>query len=169
MKSKKTNLAIIESMKFNNNEEAAGGLSTDDMSGFMLQDITNLLHDPLIIKVVTVVNISNLSILELLECGLSRNDLKYALTKGVISFVWSPPYTSSSDFYRPLEITELADILVSDESYYNSLRSKVVLTKLGLFILDCIKKCRTDERIFDKVIERLDKSSEFGPTTWSHK
>lgn len=69
----------------------------------------------------------------------------------------------------PLEIiTELADILVSDEAYYNSLRSKVVLSKLGLFILDCIKGCETDERILDRAIEWFDKS-EFSPPTRPRK
>lgn len=169
MKSKRTNLAIIESMKSTNNEEPARERSTGGMSGFTFQEVTNLLRDPVIIRVVTVVDISSLSVLELLECGLSRNDIKYALTKGVISFVWSPPYTSSSEFYRPLEIiTEFADILVSDEAYYNSLRSKVVLSKLGLFILDCIKGCETDERILDRAIEWFDKS-EFSPPTRPHK
>ena len=90
--------------------------------------------------------------LELLEYNLSRNDIRYALTKGVIPFAWSPPYTtSSSEFYRPLEITEVTSPLVSDKSYYNSLRSKVVLTKLGLFLVDCIRGCETDERILDMI------------------
>lgn len=168
MKLRRTNFAIIESMKSNNNEEAAREQSTGGMSGFTFQEVTNLLRDPVIIRAVSVIDISSLSVLELLEYGLSRNDIKYALTKGVISFVWSPPYTSSSEFYRPLEITELADILVSDEAYYNSLRSKVILTQLGMFILDCIKGCETDELILDRAIERFDKS-EFSPPTRPHK
>ncbi len=138
------------------------------MSGFMFQELTNLLRDPVIIRDVTVVDIASPSVLELLESGLSRNDIKYALTKGVISFVWSPPYTSYSEFYRPLEITELADIFASEEAYYNSLRSKVVLSKLGLFILDCIKECETGEQILDRAIEWFDKS-EFSPPTRPHK
>lgn len=167
MLSKKTNLAIIESMKSTNNEEVTKH-DADSSSGTSFQEITNLLRDPVIIRVVTVVDIASLSVLELLEYGLSRSDLRYAVTKGVISFVWSPPYTSSSEFYRPLEITEVANILVSDESYYNSLKSKVVLTKLGLFILDSIKGCETDERILDRAKERFNKS-EFSTPTWPHK
>ncbi len=163
MLSKKTNLAIIKSMKSNKNDEVTKH-DTNSSSGTSFQEITNLLRDPVIIRVVTVVDIASLSVLELLEYGLSRNDLRYALTKGVISFVWSPPYTSSSEFYRPLEITEVANILLSDEAYHNSLRSKVALTKLGLFLLDCIRGCETDERILDRARERFDKS-EFRPPT----
>ena len=80
MKSKRTNLAIIESMKSNNNEEVTKH-DTDNSSGTSFQEITNLLCDSVIIRVVTVVDIASLSVLELLEYGLSRNDVCYALTK----------------------------------------------------------------------------------------
>jgi hypothetical protein len=129
-------------MKYSNNEEEAATKERNAgyTSGITLQDVDDLVRDPVIIRVVTLIDITNPSVLELLEDGLSINDIRYALTKSVISFIWSPPYTTTtSGLYKPLEITERADIVTSDEAYHNSLRGKLVLTKLGLSLLEYIK------------------------------
>jgi hypothetical protein len=46
--------------------------------------ITELLKDPIIIRIVTILDITSLSILELLEYDLRRKDVNYALNTGVI-------------------------------------------------------------------------------------
>ena len=46
--------------------------------------MTELLKDPIIIRIVTILDITSLSILELLEYDLSRKDVNHALDSGVI-------------------------------------------------------------------------------------
>jgi hypothetical protein len=48
--------------------------------------LTKLLRDPVVIKVVTALDVISLSILELLEYGLSRDDVSQALTNEIIIF-----------------------------------------------------------------------------------
>lgn len=48
------------------------------------ETITKLLRDPVIVRVVTVLDITHLSILELLEYGLTRQDINHALSNGVV-------------------------------------------------------------------------------------
>lgn len=50
------------------------------------ESIAELIVDPIFIKVVTVLDVASLSILELLEYGLSRKEINWALAKGVIQF-----------------------------------------------------------------------------------
>ena len=51
------------------------------------EEITQLLQDPIIVRVVTFIDIARLSILELLEYDLTRQDIKHALVSGVIEIV----------------------------------------------------------------------------------
>ena len=46
--------------------------------------LTRLLRDPLIVRIVSIIDIASLSILELLEYNLTRKDINYALLNGVI-------------------------------------------------------------------------------------
>ena len=47
--------------------------------------LTKLIRDPLIIRIVSIIDIASLSILELLEYNLTRKDINYALLNGVIA------------------------------------------------------------------------------------
>ena len=47
--------------------------------------LTKLIRDPIIIRIVSVLDIASLSILELLEYNLTRKDINYALSSGVIA------------------------------------------------------------------------------------
>lgn len=49
--------------------------------------LTKLLRDPIIVRIVSVLDIASLSILELLEYNLTRKDINYALSNGVIVVV----------------------------------------------------------------------------------
>ena len=95
-------------------------------------DISCLLQDPVMIRIVIVVNLANLSILELLEYDFSRHDINRALTKGVIEF---------DKFTLPtIDETSRKDILSSSGDYYfKFLNSKVRLTALGLYLLEILE------------------------------
>ena len=102
------------------------------------EHVTKLLRDPIIIRIVSIIDIASLSILELLEYDLSRRDINYALSSGVIAIYKSP---SSSSVYEDVQPDDdQRNMLVSGDYYfYNFLNSKVKLTKIGMYILESIK------------------------------
>jgi hypothetical protein len=93
--------------------------------------LSNLMSRPIIIRIVTIIDITNLSILELLEYGLTMNDINFSMANGVIAYDKTTKRMSSEE-------TALG-IPLSGDYYYNFLNSKVKLTELGLYILDTIK------------------------------
>jgi hypothetical protein len=100
------------------------------------------------VKIVSIIGNTSLSILELLEYNLTRKDVNYALSKGVIIIGKS----SSSQLHIDYPGVSLDDnnILVScDYYFYNFLSSKVKLTDLGIYILETIK---AENRIIDNEI-----------------
>jgi hypothetical protein len=102
--------------------------------------LTKLLRDPIIVRIVNVLDIASLSILELLEYNLTRKDINYALSSGVIAVDKSAAAESSSTTYQGTQHIEDLNILVSGDFYFhNFLSSKVKLTDVGLYILDTIK------------------------------
>lgn len=105
--------------------------------------LTNLLRDPVIIKVVTALDVVSLSILELLEYGLSRKDVSHALANEIIMFDKSALVYSDMSSNFPL--TEQDIIASGDYYFYNFLNSKVKLTELGLYILETIKGKQFDK------------------------
>jgi hypothetical protein len=48
------------------------------------EQLTKLLRDPIIVRIVSIIDIASLSILELLEYDLTRRDINYALSSGVL-------------------------------------------------------------------------------------
>ena len=101
------------------------------------EQLTKLIRDPLIVRIVSIIDVASLSILELLEYNLSRNDVNYALFNGVISVDKSAVSSSAYEHTQPIEDL---NILVSGDYYFhNFLRSKVKLTEVGLYILESIK------------------------------
>ncbi|MGE5822046.1 MAG: hypothetical protein ACM31M_05625 [Nitrososphaerota archaeon] len=98
--------------------------------------ITELMRNPIVIRIVTILDITNLSILELLEYGLTLKDINFSMANGVIAYDQAAKRLSTEE-------TALG-IPLSGDYYYNFLNSKVKLTELGLYILDSIKNIQTE-------------------------
>jgi hypothetical protein len=99
--------------------------------------LTKLLRDPIIVRIVSILDIASLSILELLEYNLTRKDINCALSNGVIAVDKS---AASSTAYEDTQPIQDLNILVSGDFYFhNFLSSKVKLTDVGLYILESIK------------------------------
>jgi hypothetical protein len=95
--------------------------------------LSELLNDPVMIRVVTVVNVASLSILELLEYGFTRKDVNRAMAKGVIEFD-KPPVPESMSRRDVVH-----HVLETGDYYFGVLSSKVKLTRLGLYMLEIIE------------------------------
>ena len=48
--------------------------------------LTELMRNPIIVRIVSILNITNLSILELLEYSLTLKDVNYSMANGVICY-----------------------------------------------------------------------------------
>lgn len=100
--------------------------------------LTELMRNPVIVRIVSILDLASLSILELLEYNLERREINYALSEGVIGF--DKTTSSSSPQLNPTQTSGEYNILLRGDSYfYDFLNSKVRLTELGLYILDTIK------------------------------
>lgn len=111
-------------------------MSTNDQTVPLDHDaLSELLNDPVMIKVVTVVNLASLSILELLEYNLTRKDINRAMAKGVIEF--DKPSTLSPETIAKRDI--VGEVLENGDYYFGVLSSKVKLTRLGLYMLEIIE------------------------------
>lgn len=104
-----------------------------------MQTITELMRKPIIIKIVTILDITSLSILELIEYGLTLRDINYSMANGIIIY---------EKISKPLNIEEYSalGIPLTGDYYYNYLNSKVKLTEIGLYILECIKTTQLAEK-----------------------
>ena len=100
--------------------------------------ITEIMRNPIVIRIVTILDITSLSILELLEYGLTLNDTNFSMANGVIAYDRAAKRVSTEE-------TALG-IPLSGDYYYNFLNSKVKLTELGLYILDSIKNNQTEPK-----------------------
>lgn len=94
--------------------------------------IAELLRNPVIIKIVTILDEESLSILDVLEYGVSTTDVNFALANQIIKIEKSNP--SSNKESSPINMPE-----VGGDYYYEFLNRKVMLTEIGLYILDCLK------------------------------
>jgi hypothetical protein len=90
--------------------------------------LSELLSDPVFSRLVRVLGTTSQSILEILEYGFSTRDVSRALAKGVIEF--SKPVGKD----RPSNIIEYG--LEVGEYYYELVREKVRLARLGLLVLE---------------------------------
>jgi hypothetical protein len=90
--------------------------------------IEELLRESVITRIVTLVNLSSQSILELLEYGMSRQDINMALSRGVIAFDKSPNMATSPEDEK------------GGDYYIRFLSNKVKLTELGIYILETIEQ-----------------------------
>ena len=94
--------------------------------------LTELMKNPIIVRIVTILDITSLSLLELFEYGLTLKDVNYAMANGIIHY--EKPM-------KPLgtEKTTALGIPLTGDYYYSFLNSKVKLTDLGLYMLDSLK------------------------------
>jgi hypothetical protein len=99
--------------------------------------LTELIRNPVIVRMVSILDLASVSILELLEYNVDRKEINYALSEGVIA-IDETTSTSSSELHTTKMIQE-DNILLKEDSYFNFLNSKVKLTELGLYVLDSIK------------------------------
>ena len=126
-----------------------------------LEAITKLLQESVIVRVLTVLDITSLSILELLEYGLTRQDVNYALSKGIIEI--------DKGTLPKVEITSAEGLLIAGDIYFEQfLNSKVRLTALGQYLLDCIKGCQTEQEIIGKAQKMFDAGT-FTPPESPHR
>jgi hypothetical protein len=126
--------------------------------------LTELIRNPVIVRMVSILDLASLSILELLEYNFERREINYALSEGVIAIdkIGSP--SSSSQLHTSERIQE-ENILVGGDSYfYNFLNSKVRLAELGLYILDSIKEDMSKKALPVDQANQFDLSS-FNPPT----
>ena len=102
-------------------------------------ELTKLLGDSTIVRIVSIISNASLSILELLEYNLTRRDVNYALASGVIGIDKSSSSSQSSLTSPDLNLDEKNILVSGDYYFYNFLNSKVKLTDLGKYILETIK------------------------------
>ena len=126
--------------------------------------LTELIRNPVIVRIVSILDLVSLSILELLEYNLERREINYALSEGVIAIDKTTSPSSSSQLH-PIEMRQKDNILLRGDSYfYDFLNSKVRLTELGLHILDSIKEDLSKKELPVNQANQFDLSS-FNPPT----
>jgi hypothetical protein len=124
--------------------------------------LTELIRNPIVVRIVSILDLASLSILELLEYNLERREINYALSEGVIAI--DEAASSSSQFHKT-EMMQEDNILIRGDSYfYNFLNNKVRLTELGLYILDSIKEDLSKKELPVNQANQFDLSS-FNPQT----
>lgn len=101
------------------------------------ESLMEVVKDGAIIRLVTIIDISSMSVLELLESGFTRQDVSRALAKGVIAYDKGAPHEET-----------VGEAFASGDFFFRMLNTKVRLTELGLYVLDCIKspeRCQIEE------------------------
>ena len=87
------------------------------------------MQNPMNRRLVSVLGNTDLSVLELLEYGLSIAEVNYAFFNNIIEYLRIPRLNES----------KMQNLPQSHDFYYYSVRKKVKLTGLGLYILDNIE------------------------------
>jgi hypothetical protein len=133
------------------------------------EQLTRHLRDPLIVRIVSIIDVASLSILELLEYNLTRNDINYALSNGIIAVNKS---VASSSAYEDTQHIEDLNILVSGDYYFHNFLSSIVkLTDVGLHILGSIRgieKQWNNDVILPKDIEEQKQQQRSDFSSYSH-
>lgn len=92
------------------------------------ESLMEVMKDSALVRLVTIIDISSMSVLELLESGFTRQEVSRALAKGVIVYETETPQTKT-----------VGEAFESGDYFFQMLNTKVRLTELGLYVLDCIK------------------------------
>jgi hypothetical protein len=126
--------------------------------------LTELIRNPVIVRIVSILDLASLSILELLEYNLERREINYALSEGVIAIDKTNSPSSSSQFHTTAMMQEDNILIRGDSYFYDFLNSKVRLTELGLYILDSIREDLSKKELPVNQANQFDLSS-FNPPT----
>jgi len=126
--------------------------------------LTELIRNPVIVRIISIVDLASLSILELLEYNFKRREISYAMSEGVIAIDKIDSPSSSSELHDTEMIQEDNILLRGDSYFYNFLNSKVRLTELGLYILESIKEDLSRKQLPENQGNQFDLSS-FNPPT----
>jgi len=131
--------------------------------------LTELIRNPVIVRIVRILDLASLSIFELLEYNLERREINYAMSEGVIAIdktIDEPTSTSSSSSqFHTTEMMQEDNILIRGDSFFfEFLNSKVRLTELGLYILDSIREDLSKKELPVNQANQFDLSS-FNPPT----
>jgi len=126
--------------------------------------LTELIRNPVIVRIVSILDLASLSILELLEYNLERREINYALSEGVIAIDKTNSPSSSSRLHPTEMMRDDNILLIGDSYFYDFLNSKVRLTELGLYILDSIKEDLSKKELPVNQANQFDLSS-FNPPT----
>lgn len=110
------------------------------------ETLTEVMKDSAIIRLVTIIDVARMSVLELLESGLTRQEINRALSKGVISYEKGAPHEETA-----------GEAFESGDYFFRMLNTKVRLTELGLYVLDCIKSA--DQRKLSELGGHFDTSA----------
>ena len=92
------------------------------------ESLIEVMKDSAIIRLVTIIDITSMSVLELLASGFTRQEVSRALAKGVIAYESGAPHEET-----------VGEAFESGDFFFRMLNTKVRLTELGLYVLDCIK------------------------------
>jgi hypothetical protein len=76
--------------------------------------LTELIRNPVIVRLVSILDLASLSILELLEYDLERREISYALSEGIIGI--NKTTSTSSSQLRPTEMMQEGNILLRGDS-----------------------------------------------------
>ena len=94
------------------------------------ETIEHHLHNETAIRIVTVIDIASLSTLELLEYGLTKQDIQFAFVNGLVDL--DMRYINAEP-----DPTTVSRIVNGKYDYWNS--RKFVLSSLGLFLLESLR------------------------------
>lgn len=95
--------------------------------------LSDLLNDPLIVRLVTVINVTSQSILEVLEYGFTPSDIGRAMGKGVVEF------DTSSGQQKVGKIDVIQPNFEMGDYYSELISRKVRLGRLGLLMLEIVE------------------------------
>ena len=99
-----------------------------EKKGVSAESLMEVMKDSALVRLVAIIDVSSMSVLEILESGFTRQEVSRALAKGVIAYETGTPHVKT-----------VGEAFESGDYFFQMLNTKVRLTELGLYVLDCIK------------------------------
>jgi hypothetical protein len=95
--------------------------------------LSELLNNPVTVRLVTVLNVTSQSILEVLEYGFAPSEISKAMAKGVIEFDKSVGQSTHE------MVQVIPPNLEMGDYYFELVRKKIRLSKLGVLVLEILE------------------------------
>lgn len=95
--------------------------------------LSELLNNPVMVRLVTVLNVTSQSILEVLEYGFASSEISKAMAKGVIEFDKSVGQSTHE------MVQVISPNLEMGDYYFELVRKKIRLSKLGVLVLEILE------------------------------